>query len=333
MPSYITRYLVIDEYKKWDELVLQSPASNIFDTTLWLDTLAYVLNCKIKILGVFNNKELIGGVAFDVIEKFGMKIANVPPISHFNSCHYIHRDTQHKDKLGRNIQDIIMSITERLQNDFHYVVIANHPEFKDVRGFLWKDWRQNVLYSYRVPLNNIDLSLISASRRRQVKKAQKKLIVIEEINSVAPVYDVIKHTYLRQGIKCPLTLDEMFEIFKRMNNNIVILAAKEHKKKRYLSVYISLVDYKNNGAYGLFSGYDHEFADTGANALLQWKEIEYFQGKGFEFLDFGQAGSLSKASFKGQFNADLVPFYRVSKSSLLFSIVWHLTKGRIVQVQ
>ncbi len=333
MPSYTTRYLADDEYKKWDALVSQSLACNIFDTTLWLDALSSVLSCKIKILGVFNKDALIGGVAFEAVEKFRLKIANVPPISYFNSCHYIPRDTQYKESQRRYILDIFTSIAERLQRDFHYVVIANHPELKDIRGFLWKGWNQNLLYSYRTYLDKVEFSLISKPKRLQIKRAQKKPIVIEVLEDVAPVYDVIKHTYARQGVTCPLALDEMTGIFKRISNNIVIIAAKEEKNEGYKAVDISIVDYKKNCVYGLFSGFIPETPDPGINSLLQWKAIEYYKDKGFDFYDFGQAGSPSKASFKGQYDADLVPFYRVSKSSLSFSIAWHLTKGRIIQVQ
>src|SRR3972149_4912147 len=227
MSSYTTRYLTRDEYKEREELVLQSPTYNIFDTTLWLDTLSSVLKCDINILGVFKGENLVGGVAFNVIKRFGIKIANIPPMSAFNSCHYISKETQNKDKLRKGIQDIALTIAERLQNDFHYSVITNHLEFKDINAFKWKGWRQNVLYSYQVYLNKVDLSLISAAKRKQVKKARKKLIVTEKIKDIAPVYDIIEHTYIRQGITCPLTLDEMTEIFKRINNNIVIIAARE----------------------------------------------------------------------------------------------------------
>lgn len=333
MASYTTRYLTIDEYKDWDALVSQSPACNIFDTTLWLNALSSVLNCKIKILGVFNKDDLIGGVAFEAVEKFRLKIAKVPPLSYFNSCHYIPIDTQYKERQGRYVQDIVISIAGRLQNDFHYVVIANHPEFKDLRSFLWENWNQSIIYSYRAYLNKVNYSLISPSRRKWIKKAQKKLIMIEEIKDIAPVYDIIKQTFTQQGINCPVSLDEMSEIFKRVSGNIVILAAKEEKDKKYKAVNVSFIDYKKNGVYGLFNGFILETPDSGANSLLQWKEIEYFKDKGFEFFDFGQAGSPSKASFKGQFCADIVPYYQVSKSSLLFSIAWHLTKGRIIQVQ
>ena len=333
MSSYTTRYLTTNEYKEWDLLISQSPACNIFDTTLWLDALSSVLNCKIKILGVFNKDALIGGVAFEAVEKFRLKIANVPLISCFNSCHYIPRNTQYKEKQRIYIQGILTSIAERLQNDFDYVVIANHPEFKDIRGFLWKNWNQCILYSYRTNLHGVEFSLISATKRRQIKKARKRLIVTEEIKDIAPVYDIIEHTYIRQGITCPLTLDEMTEIFKRINNNIVIIAAREDKSEGYKAADISIVDYKKNCIYGLFRGFVLETPDSGINSLLQWKVIEYFKDKGFDFYDFGQAGSPSNASFKGQFDTDLVPFYRVSKSSLPFSIAWHLTKGRIVQVQ
>lgn len=331
MSSYTTRYLTKDEYKGWDELVSQSPAANIFDTTSWLSALSSALNRDIRILGVFNKKDLIGGVAFNVIKRFGFKIAKLPPMSFFNSCHYFQRNTQHKDRLGRNIQDILMSISERLQNDFHYILLANHPEFKDIRGFLWKGWRQNILYSYRVPLNNIDLSLISASKRRQVKKAQKKRIVIEEIKDVEPVYEVIKHTYLRQGIECPLTLDEISGIFNRVSDNMMICAAREQESKIYKAVIVYVVDYRGRCVYNLLNGYEPEFPDTGANTLLIWEGIKFFKDKGFEYFDLGEAGRLSKANFKGEFYTDVVPYYLVSKSNLLFSIAWHLTRGRIAR--
>lgn len=331
MPSYTTRYLTKNEYKGWDELVSQSPASNIFDTTLWLSALTSVLNSDIRILGVFNKEDLVGGVAFNVIKRFGFKIAKIPPMSFFNSCHYFPRDTQHKDRLGRNIQDIVTSITERLQNDFHYIFLANHPEFKDIRGFLWKDWRQNILYSYRVPLNKIDLSLISSSKRRQVKKAQKKPIVIEEINDVTPVYDIIKNTYLRQGINCPLALDEISGIYKSMGCNVMIQTAREQGNGDFKAVIIYVIDYKIKCVYNLLNGYTPDYPDSGANTLLIWEGIKFFKDKGFEYFDLGEAGKTAKANFKGEFFTDIVPYYLVSKSNFLFSIAWHLTRGRIAQ--
>ena len=331
MSDFKTRYLTSDEYDKWDELVSQSPASNVFDTTIWLNTLSSVLNCDIRVLGVFNKEDLIGGVAFNVIKKFGMKIAKVPPMSVFNSCHYIPKETRHKDRLGRFIQEIVIAIAEKLQDDFHYVYLANHLEFQDIRGFLWKDWRQLILYSYRVPLNNVDLSLISASKRRQVKKALKRLIAIEEVKEVAHIYNIIKNTYFRQGIECPLTLNELSGIYEIMGDNMIISAAREQGNGDYKAVIVYVVDYRGKCVYNLINGHEHEIPDSGANTLLIWEGIKFFKDKGFEYYDLGEAGMSSKANFKGEFNTDLVPYYQVSKSNLLFSIAWHLTKGKIVR--
>jgi len=331
MPPYTTRYLTNEEYKEWDALVLQSPNYSIFDTLLWLDTLSSVLKCNIKILGVFKENNLVGGVALNIIKRLGIKIAKIPPMSAFNSCHYIPRDTQHKDRLGRFIQEIVIAIAEKLQDDFYYVFLANHPEFQDIRGFLWKDWRQIILYSYRVPLNKIDLSLISASKRRQVKKAQKRLTAIEEVKDVAHIYDIIKNTYLRQGIKCPLTLNELSGICERMDDNMIITAAREQGNGDYKAVIVYVIDYRKKCVYNLINGYEPEFPDSGANTLLIWEGIKFFKDKGFEYFDLGEAGRPSKANFKGEFYTDLVPYYQVSKSNLLFSIAWHLTKGRIAR--
>ncbi len=331
MSLYTTRYLTKDEYGKWDELVSQSPASNIFDATLWLDTLSSVLNSDIRILGVFNKGDLIGGVAFNVIKRYGMRIAKVPPMSAFNSCHYVLKDTQHKDKLRKGIQNIAVVIVERLQRDFHYAVVTNHPDFKDVNAFKWKGWRQNILYSYLVYLNKADLSLISAAKRRQVKKARKKQIFTEEIKGIVPVYDIIKRTYTRQSLKCPLTLDELAGIYKRMSSNIVILAAKEPENGKCIATDVAVIDYNRKYVYSLINAYDFEFADSGANSLLLWEGIEFFKNKGLEIFDLGEAGTPSKSDFKSQFSTELVPYYQVSKSNLLFTIAWHLTKGKIAQ--
>ncbi|MBT6048543.1 MAG: GNAT family N-acetyltransferase [Candidatus Scalindua sp.] len=329
--SYTTRYITNEEYKEWDELVLQSPNYSIFDTTLWLGTLTSILKCDIKILGVFKENNLVGGIALNIIKRFGIKIAKTPPMSAFNSCHYVLKETQHKDKLGNKIQNILAVIADRLQNDFHYAIVTNHPDFKNVNAFKWKGWRQNILYSYSVQLNNVDLSLISASKRRQVKKAQKKLIAVEEIRDIVPVYDIIEQTYIRQNLKCPLTLDEMTDIYKKIKNNIVILAAKEPANGKCIAVDIAIIDCKRKYAYSLINAYDFESADSGANSLVLWEGIEFFKNKGLEIFDLGEAGELSKSSFKGQFYTELVPYYQVSKSNILFSIVWHLTKGKIAR--
>lgn len=283
------------------------------------------------ILGVFKKDNLVGGVATNVIERFGIKIAKTPHMCNFNSCHYIPRESLHRSKQERHIYEITTLIAERLQKDFHHVVITNHPEFKDVRGFRLNGWRQNILYSYCIDLHKIDFSLISSSKKGWVKKAQKNLIKIEEIDNIVTVYKVIEQTYTRQGIHCPLTLDELSEIYKIINDNIIILAAREQEKERYIAVYASLVDQKKNCVYGLFNGYDTEFADSGANTLLLWEAIEYFKDNGFAFFDTGEALLPSKANFKSEFSADLVPYYQVSKSNLPFKLLWHLTRGKIAQ--
>ena len=331
MSSYTTRYLAQDGHDQWDELVSQSPACNIFDTTLWFNTLFSVLNCDIRILGVFNKDDLIGGVAFNVIQRFGMKIASVPPLSFYNSCHYIPKKTQYKDKLGNYIQSILNSITVRLQEDFHYIVIENHPEFKDIRGFVWNSWDQNVNYTYGIALNQFDYPLISPSKRGWIKKAQKNTIITEEIQDVVQIYDILKQTYIRQNMKFPLTLDELSGMCKKISNNISIRAAL--RNGIYKAVNIAIIDHKKNCVYNLFNGYESETPGSGANSFLLWETLEYFKNNGFGFFDFGPAGTQTKASFKSEFCADLFPYYRVSKSSSLkFSIVWRLTKGRILQI-
>jgi lipid II:glycine glycyltransferase (peptidoglycan interpeptide bridge formation enzyme) len=233
-------------------------------------------------------------------------------------------------KQERYIHEITISIANRLQDDFHYVVITNHPEFKDIRGFKRKEWRQNIVYSYCIYLRKIDLSLISPSKRGWIKKARKRLITVEEVKDVKSVYNIINDTYIRQNLKCPLTLEEISGIYKRISDNMVILAAKEQEKGKYIAVYITIIDSRRNCVYSMFNGYDTEFANTGANSLLLWEAIEYFRDKGFEFFDIGEALMSSKTSFKSEFSSDIIPFYQVSKSNLLFKFLWHFAKGKFV---
>ena len=85
-----------------------------------------------------------------VIKRFGMKIAKAPPMSAFNSCHYILKETQQKDQLRKGIQNVVSGNCWRdYKMSFHYAVVTNHPDVKDVNVFKWKGWRQNILYSYQ----------------------------------------------------------------------------------------------------------------------------------------------------------------------------------------
>ncbi|MBT6229587.1 MAG: GNAT family N-acetyltransferase, partial [Candidatus Scalindua sp.] len=156
-----------------------------------------------------------------------------------------------------------------------------------------------------------------------------KMIVIEEIKDVVPVYDVIKDTYLRQGVECPLALNELSGIYERMGDNMMIYAAREHGNGDYKAVIIYVVDYRGQCVYNLLNGFKPDLPDTGANTLLIWEGIKLFKDKGFEYYDLGEAGRLSKANFKGEFYTDIVPYYLASKSNFLFSIAWHLSKGKI----
>ena len=325
MSDLNVRFLNKDEYEPWDSLVAALPSASIFDESKWLDAVADVMGCDIRILGVFENDRLIGGASLNISNKFGMPTATGIPLTPTNSCIIEPFETIFSSKATNYLLKITDAIGRFLQSNYDYAVVTNHPFIRDIRSFNWLGWSTQALYTYHVDLAKADLAALTPKVRRLIRKAEKSGVIIERSGDFSAAHDLLAKTFRRKDVSPPLSSWQLSQICLRCADNIVQFVAKTHDAKA-IACALLIVDFKRKVAYSLFTGFDYAYQDTEATSLLHWRSIEYFKSNGFAILDLVGAENKSIANFKAGFGGDLVPYYQVSKASMRYRILNQLSR-------
>jgi len=158
---------------------------------------------------------------------------------------------------------------------------------------------------------------ISRSMRKNINRAQRKGIVIEEVEdkSLIPVfYEFLRDVY--HNAKVPL-VDVSF--FYSVYDILVPRGmAKFHLAKydgEYVGGRLSLM--YNKTIYADFVGVPKKYKKLHVNPLLNWHVLAWGSENGYHVFDFGGAGKPGKyygvREFKRQFGGRLVNFGRYSK--------------------
>lgn len=155
---------------------------------------------------------------------------------------------------------------------------------------------------------------IRSNARRNVRKARKSGVVIEEVTSpadMATAYGVLQRVYKRIQVPLPdrSLFDAAFDILHPRGMFRVFLARVEGEAIGALT----LLQYKGVMLYW-YTGTLREFSSYRASDLLVWHSLELGSQTGFHTFDFGGGGKPDEAygvrDFKAKFGGDLVNYGR-----------------------
>lgn len=190
------------------------------------------------------------------------------------------------------------------------------PCFKE-NGYVYGDW-QNFLIDLNRPTKEIRSS-IHKSRRKNINRAIKKGIKVEEINGktfLPIIYNLFAETYTAR--KYPLEDISNFEA------TFDILVPKNMAKffaAKYADEYIAarLVLTYNGVMYDWYTGASKKFLALYPNDLLVWHVLEWGSENGYHTFDFGGGGTLDETSagwvqFKQRFGGRIVNYGRYTKT-------------------
>lgn len=306
------RFLNEDEYSAWEALVAESPYASVFDECRWFKAVADVLGCEIEVAGAFMKDELLGGLVLDHGQRHGMPTATLPPLCHTNTCVVKVNPDASPIKQQQRVLDVTRAIAEFLRDEFSFAVVTNHPAQIDIRGFRWRGWRTNILYTYRLDLQNISLETISASKRRSIRLARRQALVVEDDTDSDAVSDLLRKTGERQGFAPSVKWPQLAALREAMAGDLLIKTAFLPGEHIPLATVISLADRKRDTAYMLMAGFDPSYADLQASPLALWESIEHWRDQGLRIADLVGADVESNVPFKMEFGGALVPYFQVS---------------------
>lgn len=318
------RYLTPDEYEAWDRLVAESPYGTMFEASSWFTAVADATGEDIAVAAAFEGEQLVGGVVIERSSLWGLKTARLPSFGPANSCIMARRPSKSLAKIHRHIWAVTGALAEFLRAEFSCVAVTNHPDLADVRAFRWQNWWVNVLYTYCIDLETVELSSFTKTRRQGIRQAERGGVVRDEDPTPAKFYQLLEATCQRQGIRPSVTWEQTERFCELQGDRIVIGVACDGGSGRPLAGCLTSVDRTRGMAYALLAGFDPEYSHLRATSLLRWFEIEDLREMGIKTLDLVGADVESNARFKAEFEGRLVPYYQVTSATFPYRIVSRL---------
>ena len=252
--------------------------------------------------------EILGCLPFFTTKIKGFKVIRMPKLTPYLGIQIFYPDGLSQKKKNDLEQKLTAFLIEQLPQT-SYTQIIHHPDFQNWLPFLWVDFRQTTMYTYRLNIKNTDLvfSNFRKNLKRNITKAQEQLKCFET-NDIQSFYALIETTYLRQNMDIPFT----FEFFKHLDDQLtrqnrrIIFATHDHSGKLVAAGYYI---WDNHTAYYLAGGH---LGHREAMSWTMWHAIQYFSNK-VQVFDF--EGSMLKniAHFFSGFGAQPIPYHHTYK--------------------
>lgn len=213
---------------------------------------------------------------------------------------------------------LLRAYNREVKGSVLFTELRNLSDLGDVQpvlnesGFAYEE-HLNFLIDLTRPREEIWRS-IRSNARRNVKKARKSKVVIEEVDDldrVSATYALLENTYKR--LQVPLAglslFRSAFEILYPRGKMKILMSKVEG-----IDIGVSTLLLYKDIVYYWYAGIIREYASHRAGDLLVWHALEWGNHNGFRVFDFGGAGRPDEEygvrDFKAKFNGTLVNYGR-----------------------
>jgi Acetyltransferase (GNAT) domain len=305
----------------WDELVLTSPQSTVFNTVWFVKS----LEKPFRLFSVENNSgEILAGVC--ILENSEKEMADAPyPYTPYQgilfSKFFLEMDNHKRTVYEFRITEKIIDYLCGRYSNFN---MSLAPGFKDLRPFLWHNFSKdnapkfNVTNRYTaiLDLQNFCVEKYLNSIRTVRRQEYRKNIHLEvEDGDLGDFIKIYKATFERQEIRVSAG---SIELISNIYNGALI---GENVSLRRVCIdgetaSATLFLHYAKKAYYLFGANNPKYRSSGASTMLMLSNIFEFARLGFESIDFIGVNSPNRGDYKLSFNPQLVVYYEVSLIAL-----------------
>ncbi len=305
----------LTETIKWDEFVYNHPQGNIFQTSQMMEVYKRTKYHKPVSLAVVNGSsdEILAIISAVIIKENALA-------GYFSSRSIIQGGPLYvKNENGLNAVSLLMKEYNKIAEEKAlYSEIRPIYDLSEVDNILNEcgynlEEHLNFLISINKPKEDI-CKQIHKSMRKNIKKACKSGVTVEEINDrkqIGIFYDFLKEVY--HNAKVPLADISLFEAIYDIlvPKGLAKFHFAKHENK-YIGGRLSLL-YKDR-IYAHSVGVPLKYRYLYPNALLNYYIMAYGSENRYNVFDFGGAGKPNKdygaRDFKSQFGGDMVNYGR-----------------------
>ncbi len=297
---------------KYRILCQSDDAPSLFLQDWWLD-----VTCgedKWDVAVIEQNNEIIAALPYYFHTRYKMTHLSQPSLTR-NLGPWLKQDNaKYTNQLG-NQKKHFTTLINQLPSFAHFTQKFD-PNITNWLPFYWHGFSQTTRYTYLLD----DLSSLEniwdgfrENIRREIRKAEKKNIIIEDNPNIDEFITLIEKTYTRQNRKLPFSKDFIKTLYNETQNRQCgkIFIGKDEAGHAHAGAFIV---WDHNTAYYLIGGGDPDLRNSGATSLVLWNAIQ-FSAAVVDKFDFEGSMIDPIEKFFRSFGAKQVPYFQISKTN------------------
>ncbi|MFN0149111.1 MAG: GNAT family N-acetyltransferase [bacterium] len=325
-----TEFLGADQIAAWDALVDRAPHATVFQSTRWTNALADAFGRRGRILGVFRNGVLVGGVPTYERHFAGLAMTNPPVVAGYAG---VLLDLPEYERSGRSISEteqILEALVAGVRERFAFARFTHAPGLADTRPFQWAGWRVTPRYTYRIAPRESEEMLASFEHnaRKKIRRAEEAGLVVQRVEKTSELISAYAASYRRHRTPPPVPESVLSTLADRLLREGIARAyvvrgadGADH------AFQIQIAD--AHASYAWIAGTAPEHMAEGGFSLMLWKILRDASEANVVF-DFMGANTPTIARFKRAFGGELAPYWETlhaTRVARALVVIRHLGRG------
>jgi hypothetical protein len=313
------RELQETEYDSWRQLVAASPQGSTYALPEYLDVLCEATDARFRIVGVFVNDLLVGGVPlYERRSRVGHYVAN-RLLLHYNGI--VLRLPAKKSLADQTA--LTLAVLGALEHDlasrsYARLHLHNRSTLSDLRPFLTDAWQVALSYTYVVPLGNLSeqWERVDPNFKRLIRRCEREGVAYREDTDFGALYQLHLQTHERKGAPVYLPERAFARYFERLHALGLARLGHACLDGKPIASLLMLTG-PHPVSHTVCAGADAAYLRTGASAFLRWHAFGALARDGFSGNDLTDASLNPVTRFKSQFGGELTPTWSIARADSL----------------
>jgi hypothetical protein len=296
--------------KQYREFCTSSGAVPVFSTPFWLDAVSESWD-----IATYSEKgKLLGVLPYSLKGNVLTKRIYIPELTAYSGPVLFCPENLNEYDTRSFEKKVISNLLEQLPDKLYKSSIKCYPAIDNWLPFCWQGFKQNTRYTYLLdtsPSREKIFANFKEAHQRQIRKAEKATLQIEQCANVPMLFELFSKTFERQGMKTPFSrshFEKIYTAVKEQHSGEIFVA--KNKNGQLLAAMFIVWD--ATSMYYLLGYFDEQESNSGAMTYLFWHCILLAKVKNIQFNFEGSMIESIEQYFRG-FGGKLTPVHFISK--------------------
>jgi hypothetical protein len=310
------RELREDDFDAWCAMLARSPQGSVYGRPEYLAALCAATGAYYRIIGVFLNDQLVGGVPlYERRQQAGTVVSNRTLLYYNGIVLDLPSRKFHSDETAQ-LQSVLAALERGVADLGHaHVTLHNHGSLTDLRPFLATGWQASLSYTYVVSLTDMaqQWERVDQNLKRLIRRCEREGVSYREDADFDALFRLHWQTHRRKG--APLYLPEAAfrRFFERVQGCGLARLGHAVFQDKVVASQLMLTG-PHPVSHTICAGADEDHLRLGASAFLRWHAFLALHRDGFVANDLTDASLNPVTRFKSQLGGDLTPTVSVSRT-------------------